>query len=100
MAVLCGSSLAKFSRMIAKTFLLISETNFLAVTAKPQTHLQSLQSKKGLFAGPKNAEANLWFEERAQLQRMQVFCSLHIGVAMSYFERTKPQPKTHGLMSV
>ena len=44
--------------------------------------------RKGIFAGPKNTGTGLSFEERSQLQGIQVFCSLHNGVA---------QPKTHGL---
>ena len=48
------------------------------------------------FASPKNTEVNLSFVEHAKLQRTQVFCSLHNVVAISYFEQTKPQLKTHG----
>ena len=57
----------------------------------------SLKSKKGFFAGPEITKANLSSVERAQLQRIQVFCSLHNGMAISYFEQTILQ---HGLMSV
>ena len=77
-----------------------TKRNLLALTTKPQPRLHSLKSKMEFFAGPKNTEANLSFVERAQLQKTQVFCSLHNVVAISYFEQTKPQPKTHGLMSV
>ena len=42
----------------------------------------------GFFAGSRNTEANRSFVERVQLQRILVLCSLHNGVAISYFEQT------------
>ena len=66
-------------------------------TTKPQPHLHSSQSKEEFFAGPMNTEANRSFLVRLQLQRTLVFRSLHNGVAISYFEQTKPQPKALGL---
>ena len=57
----------------------------LAVTA-----LSKIQ--KGIFASPKNTEANLPFVVHAQPQRIQVFCLLHIasGVSISYLSKQKP----------
>ena len=74
-----------------------SPPRWARVTAKPQPHLPSLKSNREFFAGPRNTEANLSFQECAQLRKIQVFCSLHNGVVISYFEQIKSQPKTHGL---
>ena len=100
--------------------------NLPAVLLKPSccasetpTPFAPLKSKKQFFAVPKITEANLSFEERAQLHRIQVFCSLHNGVAISYLSKQTtakdagsgieiqdyththtPQPKTRGPTSV
>ena len=91
-----GSNL-NLNSSLAKT-VLASET-FLLQQRNPNP-ICTLQSKKGFFAGSKNTEANRPFVERVQLLKTRVLCSLHNGVAISYFEQTKPQSKTHGLGSV